>query len=44
MDFSDKPTFSAPLEVARHYQRLLGLPDPWMVSELIENIRISALI
>lgn len=38
MDSPDKPPFSAPLEVARHYQRLLGLPDPWMVSELIENI------
>jgi transposase len=29
---------SAPLEVARHYQRLLGLPAPWMVTGLVENI------
>ncbi len=38
MDSSDKSPLSAPLAVARHYQRLLGLPDPWMVSELVENI------
>lgn len=26
------------MAVARHYQRLLGLDDPWIVSSLIENI------
>lgn len=33
----DKPV-SAPIEVARHYQRLLGLPEPWVVTQLVENI------
>jgi transposase len=33
----DKPV-STPLEVARHYQRLLGLPEPWRVTQLVENI------
>lgn len=26
------------MDVARHYQRLLGLDDPWTVSALVENI------
>jgi len=26
------------MEVARHYQRLLGLEDPWTVTALVENI------
>jgi transposase len=29
---------ASPMDVARHYQRLLGLPDPWVVSELVENL------
>jgi transposase len=28
----------APMEVARHYQRLLGLEAPWTVAALIENV------
>lgn len=38
MDSPAKPANQAPLEVARHYQRLLGLPDPWIVTALVENI------
>ena len=38
MDSKSQPPFQAPLEVARHYQRLLGLEDPWTVSELVEDI------
>ena len=38
MEFKSKAPFQAPLEVARHYQRLLGLEDPWTVSELVEDI------
>lgn len=38
MDSQSKPPFQAPIEVARHYQRLLGLSDPWSVSGLVEDI------
>lgn len=38
MDFNPKPLFQAPLEVARHYERLLGLDEPWSVSALVEDI------
>jgi transposase len=38
MDSNPKLLFQAPLEVAQHYQRLLGLDDPWSVSALVEDI------
>ena len=38
MEFKSKASLQAPLEVARHYQRLPGLGDPWTVSALVEDI------
>ena len=38
MDSKKHPPFQAPLDVARHYQRLLGLEAPWTVSALVEDI------
>ena len=38
MDSTPNSPLTAPMEVARHYQRLLGLEEPWIVSELVENI------
>ena len=37
MDQMPTTITDAPLEVARHYQRLLGLPEPWVVKALLED-------
>ena len=44
MDSKKHPPFQAPLDVARHYQRLLGLEAPWTVSALVEDIAQKELI
>lgn len=31
------------MELARHDQRLLGLPDPWAVTELVENLAAQSI-
>jgi transposase len=40
MDSTPNTSLEAPMDVARHYQRLLGLEEPWIVSSLVENIAL----
>ena len=34
---------ASPMDVALHYQRLLGLPEPWVVTELVENLAAQSI-